>query len=85
MITDENYRYIVDDVYDVDSNKVNNPIKGGRLVANDQFRVLQVEDNHKNGMQAMAVAPVDVNGMLYFTIRQKLQFLSYGKVQRRCL
>ena len=59
MITDENYRYIVDDVYDVDSNKVNNPIKEGRLVANDQFRVLKTQDNTSNGMQAMAVAPID--------------------------
>ncbi len=63
MITEEDYRYIVDDVYDVDSGKVSNPIQEGRLVANDRFKVISNPiDNTSNGMQAMAVAPVDKNG-----------------------
>ena len=63
MITEEDYRYIVDDVYDVDSGKVTNPIQEGRLVANDRFKVISKPvDNTSNGMQAMAVAPVDKNG-----------------------
>ena len=60
MVTEEDYRYIVDDVYDVDSGKVSNPIQEGRLVANDRFKVISKPiDNTSNGMQAMAVAPVD--------------------------
>ena len=63
MITEEDYRYIVDDVYDVDSGKVSNPIQEGRLVGNDRFKVISNPiDNTSNGMQAMAVAPVDKNG-----------------------
>ena len=63
MITEEDYRYIVDDVYDVDSGKVSNPIQEGRLVANDRFKVISNPiDNTSNGMQAMAVAPVNKNG-----------------------
>jgi len=62
MITEEDYRYIVDDVYDVDSGKVSNPIQEGRLVGNDRFKVISnPRDNTSNGMQAMAVAPVDKN------------------------
>ena len=63
MVTEEDYRYIVDDVYDVDSGKVSNPIQEGRLVANDRFKVISNPiDNTSNGMQTMAVAPVDKNG-----------------------
>ena len=63
MITEEDYRYIVDDVYDVDSGKVSNPIQEGRLVGNDRFKVISNPiDNTANGMQTMAVASVDKNG-----------------------
>ena len=63
MVTEEDYRYIVDDVYDVDSGKVSNPIQEGRLVANDRFKVISKPiDNTSNGMQTMAVAPVDKSG-----------------------
>ncbi|HFI0065919.1 TPA: hypothetical protein ACGOZJ_001946 [Streptococcus suis] len=34
------------------------PYRKGDIVANGQYRVLAVEDNTVNGMQAMAVAPV---------------------------
>ena len=40
----------------------NNSITKDKLVGNDKFKVLAVEDNKNNGMQAMAVAPVDSNG-----------------------
>ncbi len=60
MVTEEDYRYIVDDVYDVDSGKVSNPIQEGRLVANDRFKVISKPiDNTSNGMQAMAVVPIN--------------------------
>ena len=63
MVTEEDQRYIVDDVYDVDSGKVSNPIQEGRLVANDRFKVISNPiDNTANGMQTMAVASVDKNG-----------------------
>ncbi len=38
MVTEEDYRYIVDDAYDADSGKVSNPIQRTKL-QNDRFKV----------------------------------------------
>ena len=57
-ITDRQNVKLSEDVYDVASNKV----KVGDPVGERQFKVLAVENNKDNGMQAMAVAPVDSNG-----------------------
>ena len=63
MITEKDYRYIADDVYKVDALKVNRPYSKDDLVGNDRFKVISNPiDNTSNGMQAMAVAPVDKNG-----------------------
>lgn len=66
--SDQELQYLVDISYWVDNKKqdkaflpkVNdirkfpNKIKGD----NGKYKILKVEDNHKNGMQAMAVAPI---------------------------
>ena len=63
MITEKDYRYIADDVYKMDALKVNRPYSKDDLVGNDRFKVISKPvDNTYNGMQAMAVAPVDKNG-----------------------
>ena len=63
MITEKDYRYIVDDVYAVDSLKVKVPLKEGAIVAQGKFKIIAPPvDNTANGMQAMAVDPVDKNG-----------------------
>ena len=63
MITEKDYRYIADDVYKVDALKVSRPYSKDDLVANDRFKVISKPvDNTSNGMQAIAVAPVDKNG-----------------------
>ena len=56
-ITDKQNAALSTKVYDVASNKV----KVGEPVDEGQFKVLAVENNQNNGMQAMAVAPVDSN------------------------
>ena len=63
-ITDKNYNDIVDGVYNVDAGKVKRPWRDDKIFkSNGQtFRVLSAKDNISNGMQAMAVAPVDKNG-----------------------
>ena len=63
-ITDKNYNDIVDGVYNVDAGKVKRPWSDDKIFkSNGQtFRVLKTQDNTSNGMQAMAVAPVDKNG-----------------------
>ena len=53
--TELDYRNISEDVYDINDNSINSN------VASDKYRVLAVESNSINGMQAMAVAPVDSN------------------------
>ena len=54
-ITDKQNADLSTKVYDVASNKV----KVGEPVDEGQFKVLAVENNKNNGMQAMAVVPVD--------------------------
>ncbi|MGT2810159.1 hypothetical protein D8827_02540 [Streptococcus intermedius] len=63
MITDRSYNYLAAQVYEVDKNKNSTPWREGDKLKkySQKFQVLQVEDNHKNGMQAMAVAPLDKN------------------------
>ena len=64
MITDKSFNYLVDQVYEVDKNKNSTPWQAGDELRKDSqtFRVLSSKDNRSNGMQAMAVAPVDKNG-----------------------
>ena len=63
MTTERDFRYIADDVYKVDALKVSRPYSKDDLVGNDRFKVITNPiDNTSNGMQAMAVAPVDKNG-----------------------
>ena len=47
-----------------DINKENTKIKEGSLLnsSSRDFKILSVENNKDNGMQATAVAPVDSNG-----------------------
>ena len=61
MITDKSFNYLVDQVYEVDKNKNSTPWKAGDELRKDSqsFRVLSAKDNTANGMQAMAIAPID--------------------------
>ena len=63
-ITDKNYNDIVDGVYNVDAGKVKRPWRDDKIFKSNgqNFQVLKTKDNTTNGMQAMAVAPVDKNG-----------------------
>ena len=40
MTTERDYRYIVDDVYAVDSHKVKVPLKKGAVVAQGKFKII---------------------------------------------
>ena len=55
--TDKNSKELSDAAYDISKGK----IKEDKPIA-QKFKVLAVENNKDNGMQAMAVAPVDSNG-----------------------
>ena len=59
-------RYLSNSVYEVDTKKVSRSQKEGDTLegsqSNNNFKILKVEDNQNNGMQAMAVVPVNDRG-----------------------
>ena len=61
MVTDKHNKYLSDKVYDVNSEKEDEKVRVNAELK-EGFKVLDVENNKNNGMQAMAVAPVDRNG-----------------------
>ncbi|AUW96075.1 hypothetical protein [Streptococcus pluranimalium] len=71
MVTDQDYHKIANDVYKVDSSKLKIPRREGEEVAVGKYIILKSEDNTENGMQAMAVAPVDkyvVSGVNWYIV-----------------
>lgn len=65
-ISDKAYKELSDQVYRIDPNheKYDPTLKKGaiRNYGGRDFKILRTEDNQSNGMQAMAVAPVDRYG-----------------------
>ena len=63
---DSEYNYLSNSVYEVDVKKVSKSWKEGDILEeggyNNNFKILQVEDNQNNGMQAMVVAPINSVG-----------------------
>ena len=62
MLNDKNYRDLSEEVYDIDSKKMFKIKKEGELILDNKFQILSLEDNQNNGMQAMAIAPVNDRG-----------------------
>ena len=62
MIKDKENHVIAENAYKINEEKSN--IIQGETISIDEkdFKILAVENNKNNGMQAMAVAPVDSNG-----------------------
>ena len=58
MITDQDYRWIAEDVYKVDPLKTDDTLKQGGRAGQGQFIILSHPQDMINGMQAMAVAPI---------------------------
>ncbi|WP_105142534.1 hypothetical protein, partial [Streptococcus suis] len=59
MVTDQDYRWLAEDVYGVDAlKKVDDPSVQGGSVADKKFVILSQPQDMINGMQAMAVAPI---------------------------
>ena len=57
-VSDENNQILSNAAYAIGKNK----IMKGKPLEQGEYKVLVVENNKNNGMQAMAVAPVDSNG-----------------------
>ena len=62
MANERDFQTFSNGAYDI--NKENTKIKEGSILnsSSRDFRILSVENNQDNGMQAMAVAPVESNG-----------------------
>ena len=60
MSTDKKNKYLSYKVYDVNSEKEDEKVRVNAELK-EGFKVLAVENNKDNGMQATAVAPVDCN------------------------
>ena len=62
MASERDFQAFSNGAYDI--NKENTKIKEGKIFnsSSRDFKILAVENNKDNGMQAMAVAPVDSNG-----------------------
>lgn len=71
LTTEQDYNEIANKVYYVDSGKTASPVVTGDKILNKKFIVIKSVDNVKtdidNGMQAMAVAPVDKNGKVDYS------------------
>ena len=62
-MTDRDYNKISNEVYNIDKLKVKKGnIEKGDKILEGKYKVLSIEDNQNNGMQAMAVAPVNDRG-----------------------
>mgnify|MGYP000919264096 FL=1 len=62
-MVDKDYRDVSYFAYKIDNaakERIN--IKEGRNILEGKYKVLSLEDNQDNGMQAMAVAPVNERG-----------------------
>ena len=69
MVTDYVYKYLSDEIYKIESDKQNYAENkeifdsgGNNIAKRNKYTILTLEDNQNNGMQAMAVAPVNERG-----------------------
>ncbi|WNZ90227.1 alpha/beta hydrolase family protein [Streptococcus iniae] len=59
MPTDQDYRYLAEDSYNIDSKLLKQTLQEGQIVGNGRYIIVDKPvDNTRNGMQAMAVAPI---------------------------
>lgn len=61
MVTEKDKKYLSEVVYNVGSGESDKKVAKDAILI-DKFKVLVVENNENNGMQVMAVAPIDSNG-----------------------
>ena len=69
MVTDYVYKYLSDEIYKIENDKQNYAENkeifdsgGNNIAKRSKYKILVLEDNQNNGMQAMAVAPVNDRG-----------------------
>ena len=80
MTSDEKNKNLSNHAYNINNNDENEAITKDWIYNYDKnkkelgkFKVLAVENNQNNGMQAMAVAPVDSNGEVEILLKLNKQ------------
>ena len=59
MIRDNEYKYLSEETYDIEKDKLKFRNNGELEFYSRKYKILALEDNQNNGMQAVAVAPVN--------------------------
>jgi len=62
MFKDKDNYFFSKSVYDINENEEEFLKNDTVIDGNKKYKILSMENNKNNGMQAMAVAPVDNNG-----------------------
>ena len=62
MFKDKDNYFFSKSVYDINENEEEFLKNDTVIDRNKKYKILSMENNKNNGMQAMAVAPVDING-----------------------
>jgi len=70
MFKDKDNYFFSKSVYDINENEEEFLKNDTVIDRNKKYKILSMGNNKNNGMQAMAVAPVDINGEVEILYKQ---------------
>ena len=73
MFKDKDNYFFSKSVYDINENEEEFFKNDTVIDGNKKYKILSMENNKNNGMQAMAVAPVDSNGEVEILLKLNKQ------------
>ena len=73
MFKDKDNYFFSKSVYDINENEEEFLKNDTVIDRNKKYKILSMENNKNNGMQAMAVAPVDINGEVEILLKLNKQ------------
>ena len=73
MFKDKDNYFFSKSVYDINENEEEFLKNDTVIDRNKKYKILSMENNKNNGMQAMAVAPVDSNGEVEILLKLNKQ------------
>ena len=73
MFKDKDNYFFSKSVYDINENEEEFLKNDTVIDGNKKYKILSMENNKNNGMQAMAVAPVDSNGEVEILLKLNKQ------------
>ena len=73
MFKDKDNYFFSKSVYDINENEEEFLKNDTVIDRNKKYKILSMENNKNNGMQAMTVAPVDINGEVEILLKLNKQ------------